>query len=71
MNSTEDMVHHRGHGAPQVMFVCECMRHGAPQVMFVCGACDMVRHSRNYVCVVAHAVWGDVSRVKGPASALH
>ena len=25
MNSTEDMVHHRGHGASQVMFVCECM----------------------------------------------
>ena len=37
---------HRGHGAAQVMFVCECMRHS-------------MRHRRN-VCVVVHAVWDPV-----------
>ena len=30
--------------------------------VLACSACDMVRHRRN-VCVVVHAVWGDVSRV--------
>ena len=65
MNSTEDMVRHRGQGASRfiVMFVCECMRYNASQlIMFVCSACDMVmvRHRRNCVCVVVHAVWSDV-----------
>ena len=42
---------HRGHGASQVMFVCECMGQDAGIT------------GRN-IRVVVHTVWGDVSRVK-------
>ena len=62
MNSTEDMVHHRSCLCVSACDILVCVT----DAMFVCECMwgQDAGHRRNSVCVVVHAVWGDVSRVK-------